>query len=615
MAPKLQRYNQNCDRGATMPRKPPLPEPGASPRPEDSEHACCAEGQSGEPTPKWAKYREQMASEFPSPYRGVTDPLAREIERFVAKLDQLRPEPGGPAFLGQDSALAYSYPEVKQVAISQAMGDLDQVLDDVVNLFQGAPNWASPLTMCNVNPQGNTAAVIASMLAQVFAANILEGEYCWNVHRAELETAGMIGNLFGWDPLNTGAIYTYGGGGCWTYGLKYGLTRVLPDSRKKGVRTDAKVICSQQAHFVQQNASDWTGLGMDNIVHVRTDPATNQMDLAHLEEILADLGARGLPVATVVCTMGTTDAGAFDPIAAVRTILDRHPNPPGFGKAVLYADAVVGWSWIYFKDYDFDRNPLGFSARVLPVLRQSGLAMRELACADAVGIDFHKAGWAPYVSSCFLYRDAAEFETLLRRGEDAYLQARTDYNPMYYTLEVSRTASGSLAGWATLKYFGIEGMQAILGGILETKFVLRDLINRHEDLVCVNPEDSALVTLFRVYPRGIDADVQFAAELNDPGFREDLLRHNRLTETVGDLLFKWYRSGTRIDGRYTPHLSLTTGFRNTAYNRDGAAPEAVVYALKSFPMNVFVTPEDMRWALHCVLAARDAVLHAEAVDA
>lgn len=394
--------------------------------------------------PKWAKFRAEMASEFPSPYRGAKDSLARQIEKFVEKLDRLRPEKDGPAYLGDSGALAYAYPDVKNVEIGREMGDLDAVLDDVVDLFHGAPNWASPLTMCNVNPQGNTAGIIASMMAQVFAANILDGEFAWNVARAELETAGMLGNLFGWNPLNTGAIYTYGGGGCWTYGLKYGLTRALPDSRAKGVRTDAKVICSQQAHYVQQNATDWTGLGMDNVVHVRTDPDSNQMDLVHLEEILSDLTRRNIPVATVICTMGTTDACAFDPIAKVRALLDRYPNTAPFGRAVLYADAVVGWSWIYFKDYDFERNPLGFSQRILPILERNGQAMRELSHADAVGIDFHKMGWAPYVSSCFLYKDAAEFESLHRRGEDAYLQARTPYNPMYYTLEVSRTASGSL---------------------------------------------------------------------------------------------------------------------------------------------------------------------------
>jgi glutamate/tyrosine decarboxylase-like PLP-dependent enzyme len=249
----------------------------------------------------------------------------------------------------------------------------------------------------------------------------------------------------------------------------------------------------------------------------------------------------------------------------------------------------------------------------LPILRQNGQAMAELRHADAVGIDFHKVGWAPYVSSCFLYRDAAEFEGIHRRGADAYLQQRTPYNPMYYTLEVSRTASGSLAGWATLKYFGKEGMQAILGGILETKFLLYDLLAADPDLVCVNAGDSGLVTLFRIYPAGVDAKAGFDGELNDPALRPELLRHNRLTEAVGNKLFEWFRAGRRLDGRHTPYLSFTTGFRNARYNRDGTDPEAVVYALKSFPMNVFITPDSMRWVLRCVRAARDEVLGAWAL--
>lgn len=582
-----------------------------SPYPRDFAGHWNAESGAQDGAPLWAKYRTKMLGEFPSPFRNADDPLAREIGSFVKKLDQLRPDAEGPAFLGDSGELAYSHLTVKDVKIRQGMGNLDLVLDEVVQLFQGAPNWGSPLTMCNVNPNANLAALMASMMSQVFAANILEGEYAWNVHRAELETAGMMGNLIGWNPMNTGAIYTYGGGGCWTYGLKYGLTRVLPESRTRGVRTDAKVICSRQAHYVQQNATDWLGLGMDNLLLVRTDVHTNQMDLVQLEEILDDLTLRGIPVALVVCTMGTTDAGAFDPIRKVREILDRHPNPAGYGKAVLYADAVVGWSWITFKDYDFERNPLEFSKRILPVLKQNGDALRELVHADAVGIDFHKAGWAPYVSSCFLYKNAEEFESLHRRGEDAYLQTRTPYNPMYYTLEVSRTASGSLAGWATLKYFGMEGMQAILGGILESKYDLYDHLVELPDLVCVNPDDSNLVTLFRIYPKGILASDQYERELTDPHFRGDLIRNNQLTEAVGNVLFEWYRTGKRIDGQYTPHMSFSTGFRTATYNQDGADGQAVIYALKIFPMNVFVTPAILRWALTCVQAARDAVVNTQ----
>ena len=181
---------------------------------------------------------------------------------------------------------------------------------------------------------------------------------------------------------------------------------------------------------------------------------------------------------------------------------------------------------------------------------------------------------------------------------------------MYYTLEVSRTASGSLAGWATLKYFGMEGMQAVLGGILETKYYLYDLVTTHPELVCVNPDDTGLITLFRAYPAGVDAKAQYHRELTDKCARAELIEHNLLTEAIGNKLYEWYRAGKQIDGKFTPYMSFSTGFRNAEYNLDGSDAEAVVYAIKAFPMNVFVTPAIMKWAIHCVNAARDEVLKA-----
>ncbi len=576
--------------------------------PETYEKNWQKDGKAHSAAPKWAKYRTEMTSGFPLPYRGGADPLAEQIGKFVAKLDKLRPEKGGPAYLGDNAELTWTYPEVKDVKVAQEMAPIDDVLDGVVDMFQGLGNWGSPLTMCNVLPQGNTAGIMASMMAQVFAASLIEGEYSWNVQRAELESAGMVSNLVGWDAQKAGGLFTFGGTGCWLYGVKYGLTRVLPDSRKKGIRTDAKIICSEQAHYCQANCSDWSGVGEDNVIRIKTDIATNQMDVIDLEKVLKELTASKTPVAVVVCTMGTTDSSCFDPIGKVREILDRYPNPKGFGKTVIYADAVVGWSWIYFKDYDFKTNPLGFSERILPILKQNGEMMKEIEHADCIGIDFHKVGYAPYISSLFLYKDADEFESLHRRGQDAYLQVRTPFNPMYYTLETSRTAQGALAAWATLKYFGMEGFQALLGGILETKYYLYDLLAKEPDMVCVNAEDTGLINLYRIYPKGVDAKAQYRKELTNPGGRPDLIKHNHLTEAVGNLLFEWYRTGKKIDGQFTPWMSFTTGFRTTEYNRDEHDSDEVVFALKSFPMNPYVTPEIMKHVVRCVQAARDEVM-------
>lgn len=559
--------------------------------------------------PQWAKFRSEMLDSFPSPYRGESDPLADGINIAIRELDKLKPEKdGGAAFLGTNPDLIIDFENVKNSFLNPEMSTSEEVIKQVIKLFEGMPNWGHPLTMSNVNPQGNTAAIVAAILTKIFAPNILEGEDAWNTHQAELESGGILANLAGWDAKKAGCVYTYGGSGCWTYHLKYALTRVLKDSRNKGIRTDAKLICSQQAHYTMLNSSDWTGLGMDNIIKIRTDIDSNAMDMKHLEEVLKDCSDKKIPVVSVVCTMATTDANAFDPVEDVRKLLDKYPNPEEYGKALLYCDSVIGWSWIAFKNYDFEKNPLGFSEEVLPYLEKNYNAIKGIFYADAFGVDFHKTGFSPYISSVFVYKNADEFESLLSRGVQAYLQPRSPYNPMNYTLEVSRTATGSMAGWATLKFFGHEGFQSILGGILENKVFLKNKIENYSEMVCVNPSDYGLVTLLRIYPEGTDARAQFYRELIDPDFRDDLIKHNTLIRNIGNKLFEWFRSGKKINGNCTPYLSFTTGFRSTEYNRDMTDSDAIIYAIKIFPMNVYITPEIMSHVLDCIIAARNEVV-------
>jgi hypothetical protein len=165
-----------------------------------------------------------------------------------------------------------------------------------------------------------------------------------------------------------------------------------------------------------------------------------------------------------------------------------------------------------------------------------------------------------------------------------------------------------MAGWATLKFFGHEGFQSVLGGILENKVYLQQKIKDHPSIVCVNPDDFGLVTLLRIYPPGVNANFQYEYELKDKNYKEDLLTHNKLTHAIGDLLFEWFRSGKRINGQCTPYLSFTSKFRPTEYNRELIDSEAMIFALKIFPLNVSITPLVMDHVLTCIGAARDQIM-------
>ena len=574
------------------------------------------DGRASENAKRWAKLRSDMQDAFPTYYSTQgQDAFADLVGEAIRQLNLLKPQPDGPGYLGGDPSGPH-YGQVTQAELAPGMEAVVSVLKKSINLFKGMSNWNHPRVMPNVIPPANTAAIIAAMMTNVFSPNIIEGEYAWDVERSEMESAAIIARLIGWNPEEAGGLFTFGGSGCYFYGLKYALTRVLGDkSRCQGIRTNAKLLVSQQGHYCMMNSTDWTGLGMDNIVTIRTDKETNAMDLNHLEEQIQYWQSQGVPIASIICTMGTTDAFAMDPVDKVRELINKYPNPGDFGAPFLYCDAVIGWSWLTFKNYDFQANPLGFEDEILPFIQKNYEMISKVHHADAIGCDFHKTGWATYNCSIFMMRDLNDFRNRMTRPGSAYLQERTCYNPGLYTLEVSRSGSYSMAAWATLKFLGHEGFQAILGGILEMQQYLReDLIKPESTAVCVNADDHGFVTLFRVYPQGVNAEEQYEKELTDPAYKDDLIKHNILQKDVADKLWQWFRDGElhkvnqENPGYYGPYTSYTSGFRTTDYDPENNDKDAVIYALKSYPMNVNINAEAMDILLELVLAARDDVM-------
>lgn len=565
---------------------------------------------------KWRDKMKILQAAFPSPWRetGKDQIFENTFLSAVALLNQMkhsrvyRDEKAWQGYLG-DPALP-DYRDCKDAELNEESMPLDQVIEELVRLFNGMPNWNHPQIMANVVPPANTAAIVGSSLCQIFNPNILEGEYSWNVARTEIESAAMAAQLIGWDPRTSGGIFTFGGTGCYLYGLKLALTTVLgKESRSKGIREDGQVLVSREGHFIKQNCTDWTGLGMDNVREIQVDE-DNCIDVSHLQSVMEACRRENKPVVMIVCTMGTTDAFAIDPIEDIRRVIDQYENAGGAPRPLLYADAVIGWSWLAFRSYDFKKNALQFSKTALRILERNFKKMEPLFHADAIGIDFHKTGWAPYSCSLFMIRDYDRFAELMSRPSPAYLQDRTPYNPFKYTLETSRSGAYAMAGWATLRLFGRQGFQVMLGRIIEVGLFLRQLLDRDKNLVCVNPDNHGFVTLYRVYPKHVDAAKQYERELNDPEAREELRAYNLLQQRVANKLFAMLRDPEqKIEGwENPPYTSFTSGYRPPAYAPDEKDSRYFVYALKSFPMSPNSNELSMLIVRNYVLKARDLVI-------
>jgi hypothetical protein len=167
-----------------------------------------------------------------------------------------------------------------------------------------------------------------------------------------------------------------------------------------------------------------------------------------------------------------------------------------------------------------------------------------------------------------------------------------------------------MSGWATLRLFGHEGYQVLLGRIIEVGIFFRDLLHKDKNLVCVNPDNYGFVTLFRVYPKHIDAEIQFDRELNDPEAQDELRAYNLLQQRVANKLFAMLRDPEqKVPGwENPPYTSFTSGYRPPEYAPEETDSRNLIYALKAFPMSPNSNEISMQIVRNYVLKARDLVI-------
>ena len=150
-----------------------------------------------------------------------------------------------------------------------------------------------------------------------------------------------------------------------------------------------------------------------------------------LEAAAREALTNGKKIAAIIATLGTTDAFGLDDLAAIAALrdtlvdefqLDYRPH--------IHADAVIGWAWSVFNTYPLEENPLGFRPRTVRALAGACRRIRHLPLADSIGIDFHKTGFTPYISSLVLVKNRADLDLVKRHPEQMpYLYHFGEHRP------------------------------------------------------------------------------------------------------------------------------------------------------------------------------------------
>ena len=534
----------------------------------------------------------QIREVFPAP---VSDRLhdAYFVFSILRALDQVDAMKSEVPLLGRPRAL--DYVSAEQSELAEEGRSVEEVAHLLVGKLEGLPIWGHPRTQINVVPPSSIPSIIGSLLPAIYNPNLVSDDTSFGLALTEAAVAAMTARLVGYDAKQSAGVFTFGGTGTTLYGVKLGIEKAMPGAMDNGVGADGVILASAQSHYCRLNIAGWLGLGEKSIVevptHLQNDIRIDRLDAAARAAI--DQGRR---IVALVATMGTTDAFGVDDLDAVVDLRDRLVDDYDLDYTPhVHADAVIGWAWSVFNDYDFERNPLGFRPRTVRALAMACRRISKLHRADSIGIDFHKTGFAPYISSLFLVRDRADLQLLVRgRDEMPYLFQSGERHPGVFTLETSRSGSGVLAAYANLHLFGRTGLRVLLGHLVEMAESLREHLEGHDSMTVLNNDGVGMVTVFRVYPDGVDTWTIKQRERTDPAAREELLRHNDYNRTLFRYLYDRAMRGEGV------HISMTDCYRETDYGEP-------IVGLKSFTLSPFIEERHVQSLVDDVLAARQAI--------
>jgi L-2,4-diaminobutyrate decarboxylase len=377
--------------------------------------------------------------------------------------------------------------------------------------------------------------MVVSATNQVMAIYEM-GPWATAIERAVTEA---VGQRLGFAAGGFAGLVTLGGSVANLTGLLTARNVTLGDAWSAGMagRHPAPVLVAQaDAHYSVMRSAGILGLGTNQIIPAALD-SRRRMDVHRLDETLADLRGRGVPIVAVSAAACATPTGAFDPLIEVADVCRRH-------EVWLHVDAAHG-------------GALAFSPQ-----HRHKIAGLELA--DSVVCDAHKMMFVPALCAMLFYRNREQ--RLAAFNQDApYLfdpaaPYLVEYDSGIVNLECTKRAA-AFGVWGIWSLFGPQLFTDMVDVTIDLARELHAILEAADDFETLHEPECNIVA-FRYLPR----ELQGAASEQVDQLQ---WRVRRAVIESGD----YYLVQSRIDGR--PVLRTTI-------------------------MNPLTTVEDFRGLLDCL---------------
>ncbi|MGC9309474.1 MAG: pyridoxal-dependent decarboxylase [Candidatus Nanoarchaeia archaeon] len=390
----------------------------------------------------------------------------------------------------------------------------------VTDFFSGIPRWRSPELVHNVgSPTNIVASSIYSLAIDENIYNINEG-LTGNTLIAEQIVVNLLSNLAGIKKQTTG-FFTFGGTATNFYATKVGIKKADNLSGSKGITKNLKAFITEDSHFSHLVCADWLGLGTDNVLIINANKnRTSKIQDAEMK-MREVLDSGGL-ISSIIINGGTTYDHTVDNIKEFIKLRDKLVKEYKLGyKPHLHVDSVIGWSWLFFNNYDWKKNVLKIDSKTLNIIKKQARRISQLRYADSWGIDFHKGiGGCPIPCSLIIFNNLEDINYLSKKKGNVIRMAQLaeefySLSPVNFTLETSRPGGAPLAALASLYSLGIEGFQKRLANLINNNLLLKERLKKRKDFFICNYDSLGFVTMLRLYPPELNNDPRKFLEIEE----------------------------------------------------------------------------------------------------
>lgn len=241
-----------------------------------------------------------------------------------------------------------------------------------------------------------------------------------------------------------------------------------PSCRTEGMKPGLRVYLSEHTHSSSEKAAITLGFGQNNVRKIGAD-SDFRMRKDLLQAAIQQDIAEGKTPCCIVATVGTTSAASIDPVEAIADIAERY-------QCWLHVDAAYA-------------GP----AAIVPEMRH---VLNGAERAHSLILNPHKWMYVP-VDCCVLYTRLPEIFKRASSLSAEYLKTAQDAEVVNYNdygVQLGRRFR-ALKLWYVMRYYGHEGIVALLRESLALAQNLAARIRAHPDFEVCAPVHFALVCL------------------------------------------------------------------------------------------------------------------------